>query len=434
MKNINKYSGYLLLSAYMLIIQACYSKFTIEELQKRSGEIEQLLEELKEEKGEIEQVIAQKARIRHIIDEFWNKVYSKEEQLFFKFDLRSYDQDYIERGGEVLYLALKGRHQEYIQDILNLNNKHLGITPEITLNKERLMGYALCLVIKDIEFDLKDVFEIITTRREFESITQIRSIDEYIAMSWIEAIRKREGSLIKIWKTRLKALYTISIPQEDYHNFNKIVWSLIALLINDQENKLAFSIKDFEECFRYVEFSNEQLELLASSENLTKEVQQHLPNLIEQYKKSKEKLSACTSIQRRHNQLSISKKRELNEYSDSEEEDAPHFNGVYNLTKSRTYGISYDMDDIEDIEDYLRMEAAGKVVNNYVMRRDEIYPDKLKKDAEEIHSGLSQKVTVLCAALQQQDGRTKKFVFTNESSLSQSESELKKGFLLRHIN
>ena len=374
-----------------------------------------------------EQINSHEALIKRRIDEFWDKTYSPAEELLFEY-FTGYEQDYIARAGEILYLALKERHLRYIKDIFNLNNERLGVTPETPLSKKRLVGYALCLVIKDIEFNLRDVFEIITTEQEFTSIIQMNSTNEYIALSWIEAIRQGKGNLIKLWKTRLKQLY--AIKENNHWDFNDIVCSLVALLSNHEENKQIFSIEEYKQCFRYIEFSDEQLELLKSSKNFNREVQQQLLVLIEQYKKSKRRLNTCTPIQRRHNQLTMSKKREENKYSDSEEEEAPHFNGVYNLTKSKMYDLDYDMDDIVekdgcpiDIDDYLCREDAGEVINNYVMGFNEIYPDKLKKDAQEISAGLDTNLTVLCAALQQPDGRTKKFVFTNECSLSQWKSE-----------
>ncbi|MHB9147669.1 MAG: hypothetical protein ACYC2U_04525 [Candidatus Amoebophilus sp.] len=102
-------------------------------------------------------------------------------------------------------------------------------------------------------------------------------------------------------------------------------------------------------------------------------------------------------------------------YSDSEDEDAPHYNGIYNLTK---FGI-LDIDNPNEVYD----EFKTSFVENYVTEWKQIL---LRGDAAAIHPAFkalnTSKITVLCVALrQQEDGRIKKFVFTNQPSLMQHE-------------
>jgi hypothetical protein len=97
---------------------------------------------------------------------------------------------------------------------------------------------------------------------------------------------------------------------------------------------------------------------------------------------------------------------------DSEEEEEavdsphkpPHFNGVYNYSKSK---------------------YTSSRIDNAVGRGELISRAKLKEDADEIwaeatrndkHNG--KYVCILCVVLRQKDGRNKKFVFTNQSMIN----------------
>lgn len=106
----------------------------------------------------------------------------------------------------------------------------------------------------------------------------------------------------------------------------------------------------------------------------------------------------------------LSPERADGNYSDSEEEDAPHFQGVHNQTKM-----------------FIQNKAPEKEVciNNYALRPEEVIPNQLKADAEAIHHVIPQTdrkgsanreygaTTVLCVALQDKCNRVKKFVFSN---------------------
>jgi hypothetical protein len=90
------------------------------------------------------------------------------------------------------------------------------------------------------------------------------------------------------------------------------------------------------------------------------------------------------------------------EYSDSEDEDerTPHFNNIYNLTKSS-----------------FREKYGFVFVNNYVTGGEIVTRAQLAQDAASIWkvaTGNHKSVTILCVALRQNDGLIKKFVFTNQ--------------------
>jgi hypothetical protein len=103
-------------------------------------------------------------------------------------------------------------------------------------------------------------------------------------------------------------------------------------------------------------------------------------------------------------------------YSDSEDEGAPHFNKVYNFTKSIDGFIdNYALPDTNLLPEELQEDAKA-------IRKTRSTPDEANLPiANEltilhpIHSiGLPEdNLTILCVALRQHDGRIKKFVFTN---------------------
>jgi hypothetical protein len=378
--------------SWMFFIYGCYSELPIEEPQKK------ISQEARQQLDGIQKVLEEKQEIEETLAELQKKNSSELETVTEK-------QEYIKKGGRVLYLSLKGKYQEYIEKILK-NKSCVKATKHV-------VAYACYLVIKDKDCDLSMMLETI-----HKAMRNREYLNTCIALSWIEAIRIRDGNVIQAWKQALNRLYTIIKPPKkyDYYNFDRSVYALINLLRNSE-----LLNENFQEYFIHFEFSGNQLELmrdiLINKETLTSEKRQNFLEIIEKYQKPKSPLYSALPIPRgRSYKFSMSEEREQDEYSDSEEEDAPHFNGVYNLTKHGVYNIYSSSEEKRFYKPIL--SPTGKPINNYVTRYEEIHPKILKEDAETISKEFSN-ITILCVALRQNDGRIKKFVFTNEPSLYQ---------------
>lgn len=131
-----------------------------------------------------------------------------------------------------------------------------------------------------------------------------------------------------------------------------------------------------------------------------------------------------------HIHLELSSDRKDGYYSDSEEEDAPHFPRVSNHTKMYTLN---------------RKPEKGTFINNYALSFEEVTPSQLKADAEEIHHAIPEQnsngmanrkygaTTILCVALVDKYGRVKKFAFSNSNGIMGKSLRVKAHELRYHV-
>ncbi|MHB9148328.1 MAG: hypothetical protein ACYC2U_08210 [Candidatus Amoebophilus sp.] len=385
---IKNYTNYLLLGICISIIHGCNNNLSIEELDKKLADLEL-------EKTVIKRIIEDKKQIEELLEE----------------------TDY-KKVGKALYLALRGEYQDYIKLFVEDSNYDLHTHSEVG-------GYALYLAAQDKK-DFKGVY------KRFREV--VKNSDERancLAISWLEAIQREDSKPIQI----------------KYNSKHRDTFILPALL-----KKLAKNIRDelsqkhFEFLASHIEIPDSLLDemrkdlgiaLAAIEEGLAKNkeekvaweskqkiVQNFLEKIIN-YQNDKKSLSFAISISTDRPKLTVKPiyvpsnlfVHKEGDYSDSEEEGAPHFNGIYNLTK---HGV-YDIENTEEYYSPLVHPDSNTVVNNYVSDSEEVDTIKLEKDAKRIWKACKNRkhVTVLCAALRRKDNQIKKFVFTNLPSVYQ---------------
>jgi hypothetical protein len=337
------------------------------------------------------------------------------------------DQDYTVLG-EALYLALKNKHQERVDNIIN-NNKSLS-TKNRLYKLDLIIGYTLYLAAKN---------------------SNLETIDAKLAS---KNVRTRMGIAISFLETiKRKGTKELQILRKSFiKHIDDVI--LLHLLNKFAEQAKQGNNKSAQENFRFLAYNIE------IPDHLLDEMRKELRSAVtapqqglaetkeeEEIRKNKEKIvreflkkiETYQNIEKRlrfaiplptaqpqsteftdYNKEAISAVRMKNLYSDSEEEDedTPHFNGIYNLTK---YGIV-------NIEEQAKFDSFEEAfINNYVTDYADTTPNKLKNDAKDIHTSLKKihtnfpidRVTILCVALRQNDGRIKKFVFTNQLSVYQ---------------
>jgi len=98
-----------------------------------------------------------------------------------------------------------------------------------------------------------------------------------------------------------------------------------------------------------------------------------------------------------------SEHREQGEYSDSEDDEAPRYEPVYNHTKKKRG----------------KNKETKELINNYADSFEEVTKERLQEDARCIHDVIPKDsrsygaITILCVALGDKAGRIKKFVCCN---------------------
>jgi hypothetical protein len=361
---MKRYIIYLILFNCVLLIQSCYTNLSIED-------IDQELANLEKTRLELHRIKTEKESIKEEDDLFAGKG----SKLKLKFE-------YYSVLGDKLYLAVERGYNDCIQAIFNHHKYNYCDF------KFLLVGYA---IYKSVETDkLNDIYgnleRIIAVKEELHAC---------VAKSWLEAINQNDevalAALFEKFRTDLDAI-------EIFKKFLEYSNSAQGIYFAEKCNLHSIPI---EVLLKIKKILNSQFPSPHSA--LERKIEECI--LAHQF-------SYAVPIPVKKLSYKFRKPEvKLGEYSDSEDEDAPHFNGVYNLTKTGVY-------DIENTEEYyspLRHEDI--LVDNYAKSYEDISYWKLNEDACEIsRDGKNEILTVLCVALRQYDGRIKKFVFTNLDS------------------
>ncbi len=380
--------------------------------QEKDGAKDQ--EEVKKKEGSETSMKDEEKKAKGAIDEL-NKLIDQGADLS--------DQDYTVLG-EALYLALNNEHPKRVDNIVNKFSS--------TKDKPKLdaiIGYTLYLAAKNS--NLKTIDAKLASKNVLTRMG--------MALSLLKAIQRRKS----------KELQTLSKSFIKHIDNGMLSYLLDKFVdqINQDDNESAQ--EDFLFLANHIEIPDTLLDgmrknlrsaVTAPKEGLSEtkkeeEIRKNKEKIVREFLK---KITAYQNIEKRlrfaiplpaahlgipisyNVKKPISADRKKGNYSDSEEEyeESPHFNGVYNLTK---YGIL-------NIEEQSTFDGFEKeFINNYVTDYADITPNKLKKDAETIHKSLKEisknfpidRVTILCVALRQNDGRIKKFVFTTQLSVYQ---------------
>jgi hypothetical protein len=314
--------------------------------------------------------------------------------------------------GESIYSALKNNNQSQFKGIINgISNRD---------SRQRIIGYVLYLAAKDKKLPI--------IYKQLKSNHLVTSMD--IRMSFLEAIkRKNSEALQSLYEIFAKESIDIlpflldRFNEESCYESTQENFKFLACNIEIPDNLL----EELRGKLRIL--AKENLNLSKKGKNKKKIAEQTVQNFLKEvvnyinYKKLYLAIILPTAKSSPTAELtydfSTSSERKEEYYSDSEEEEAPHFNGVYNLTK---YGIL----NIEAPSFKVFPNFDNAFIDNYVTTYDEITCNRLKQDAGFIRGSLKNlagfpidRVTILCVALRQYDGRMKKFVFTNQLSVYQ---------------
>jgi hypothetical protein len=408
----------------LLSMSSCYSHLTMDELNEKMDELKMQQEESKKEEQEVLAALkAKKEESDKEIKDIGNKLNGLDKLK----GQENQKDEYYRIAVEALYLVLKGKHTDYSKQIIaHTDNGAYRI---------RLVGCTLYKAVKDKDLDLESVLgrlcSIITAAKGYYSFTN--NIVTYIRRSLLEAIIQKDKETLLAWKQQLNNLYHRN-PSISYYNFDEILEKLVNFIA--ENGHMAAYQENFKFLINSIEVPNDLIEKLIATieDSLTGENTEEEENKKELLKrvlshKAKQQLSVAPPLPTAKSiyyNPTISQAREQGKYSDSEEEqDAPHFNGIYNFTKHGVFDIQPDSE--EETQYYAPIKMEGNLVNNYVTEYKDILLDKLQEDAIAIHPESKKdkvkfsKTTTLCVALRQNDGRIKKFVFTTLPSLYQGD-------------
>ncbi|MHB9146884.1 MAG: hypothetical protein ACYC2U_00205 [Candidatus Amoebophilus sp.] len=286
--------------------------------------------------------------------------------------------------GNQLYLALE-------QDD---NHRFQGILRDAEARKLEVAGYALYKSVKKGELN--------SISEKLQSILESEEFLKCVAMSLLETIKEQDGESLQSLCEKYKG-------STEHFSLDDRILSLLL-----EELTINGSSKEYKEYFKFlanqIEIPSPSLEFMQEGLiELNKNVSSFFKRIgiyqnavpIPTKKLNHTKKFTC--------EFSQSADREEGTYSNSEDEDAPHFDGVYNLTKSRDkYINNYALLDTNLSREDLQKDA--KAIRNKKDKSDLVAPGAAETD----HPGFNvPDLTILCVALRQHDGRIKKFVFTN---------------------
>jgi len=384
--------------------------------------LEEKLNDLKKEKARLQEQITKKSAIKKRLHDFENQ-----------------DPKDFRTLGDALYHCLQTQEQDryYSRQIIIDNTVYQD-------QRDEAIGYALHKVmhlpLQRASICLKKTlknFRSILEEKELHAQDIDKMLHLYIVFAWLKASQEKNSNTLFQWEQILNAYY-FSEPEISYYNFDQNIDFFLTYLAdhgykNDYQDVFVFIAQHFrlpdsslkkmlKICrFCYGKGSTSGQKHQEKEETIIEKKREQIKKLsisILNYQKTKALLDNATPLpHHKPNYIfSPSPQRSSGYYSDSEEEDAPHFNGVYNYTK---HGIA---DIKSDSASYgpLRFEREGVIqaVNNYLTQYETIALIKLEEDAKalltDIQPATAQRhITILCVLLRQKDGRIKKFAFSN---------------------